>query len=114
MVRLVTAKNGASDPRNLGAIVLLPQIDSFEVTSDKAGDSSWFGKLEGRDLEGITKVGWDAAQGTPVDAIPVPVPGPGNRETLRVAVPWPAPAPHAPLYIWLRGEEQGRQTSAKY
>jgi hypothetical protein len=113
-VRLITAKNGASDPRKLGTIVLLPQIDSFNVSSEKAGDSSWFGTLEGHDLEGITKVGWDAEQGTPVEAIPVPVAGPGNRETLRVAVPWPAPSPHAPLYIWLRGENQGRQTSAKY
>jgi hypothetical protein len=113
-IRLITAKNGASERRKLGTIVLLPQIDAFNVTSDKAGDSSWFGTLEGRDLEGITKIGWDADQGTAVDAIPVPVAGPGNRETLRVAVPWPAPAPHAPLYIWLRGENQGRQTSAKY
>ncbi|HVY91474.1 MAG TPA: hypothetical protein VHA14_01950 [Bryobacteraceae bacterium] len=114
MVRLVTPKNGASDERKLGAIVLLPQIDSFDVSSDKAGDSSWFATLKGRDLEGITKVGWDATNGTAVDAIPVPIPGPGNLETLRVAVPWPAPAPHAPLYIWLRGEDQGRQTSARY
>jgi len=114
MVRLVTAKNGPSERRKLGTIVLLPQIDSFDVSSDKAGDSSWFGTLEGRDLEGITKVGWDAQSGTAVDAIPVPVNGPGNRETLRVAVPWPAPSPHAPLYIWLRGEDQGRLTSAKY
>ncbi len=113
MVRLVTAKNGASERRKLGTIVLLPQIDSFDVSSDKAGDSSWFGALEGRDLEGITKVGWDAKSGTAVDAIPVPVAGPGNRETLRVAVPWPAPSPHAPLYIWLRGEDQGRMTSAR-
>lgn len=114
LIRLVTAKNGTSDPRKLGTIVLLPQIDSFNITGDKAGDSSWFGTLEGRDLEGITKIGWDASQGTAVDAIPSPVAGPGNRETLRVAVPWPAPSPHAPLYIWLRGESQGRQTSAKY
>src|SRR6185312_16149252 len=113
-VRLVTPKNGASQPRKLGTVVLLPQIDSFEISGDKAGDTSWFGTLAGRDLEGITKVGWDATEGTPVDAIPVPVTGPGNRETLRVAVPWPAPSPHAPLYIWLRGENQGRQTSARY
>ncbi|HVW10759.1 MAG TPA: hypothetical protein VHC90_19370 [Bryobacteraceae bacterium] len=114
MVRLVTPKSGPSDRRRLGTIVLLPQIDSFDVTSEKAGDSSWFATLKGRDLEGITKVGWYSNQGTDVDAIPVPVPGPGNVETLRVAVPWPAPAPHAPLFIWLRGENQGRQTSAKY
>lgn len=114
MVRLVTAKNGASERRKLGTIVLLPQIDSFDISSDKAGDSSWFGTLKGRDLEGITKVGWNASVGTAVDAIPTPVAGAGNHETLRVAVPWPAPSPHASLYVWLRGESQGRQTSAKY
>jgi hypothetical protein len=114
MIRLLTPNNGASDPRKLGTIVLLPQIDAFNVTNEKAGDSSWFATLEGRDLEGITKVGWDAAAGTPVEGIPVPVAGPGNRETLRIAVPWPAPSPHAPLYVWLRGETEGRQTSARY
>jgi hypothetical protein len=40
--------------------------------------------------------------------------GGDNKESLRVAIPWPAPAPHAPLYIWLRGEERGRLTSAQY
>jgi len=114
MATLLTRKSGQSEPHKLGSIVLLPEIDSFEVSSDKAGDTSWFASLEGHDLEGITKVGWDAQTGTPVDSIPTPVAGPGNKESLRIAVPWPAPAPHAPLYIWLRGEDRGRLTSAKY
>ena len=110
---LITAHSGQSAPHTLGRIVLLPHIDSFQITDEKAGDNSWFAVIEGRDLEGISKVGWDAANGTAVDAIPAPVAGPGNRESLRVAMPWPAPAPHAPLYVWLRGEEQGRMTVAR-
>ena len=111
---LVTAKSGRSDRRKLGVIVLLPQIDSFQITNEKASETSYVASLEGHDLEGITKVGWDAQTGTPVDSIPMPVAGPGNKETLRLAVSWPAPTPHASLYIWLRGEDRGRSTTTKY
>jgi hypothetical protein len=117
MAALITPASGSSELRRLGAIVLLPKIDSFQVSNQKAGDASYFATLEGRDLESIAKVGWDAANGTLVDTIPAPVvgpgnAGPGNKESLQVTMPWPAPAPHAPLYIWLRGEEMGRLTSA--
>lgn len=111
---LVTPKSGRSERRKLGVIVLLPQIDSFQITNEKASETSYVASLEGRDLEGITKVGWDPQTGTPVDAIPMPVAGAGNKESLRIAVPWPAPTPHASLYIWLRGEDRGRLTSTKY
>lgn len=114
MAKLITSGSGDSKPHQLGSIVLLPKIDSFELTNDKAGDASYFATLEGSDLENISKVGWDAVNGIAVDAIPAPVSGPGNKETLRVSMPWPAPAPHAPLYIWLRGEDQGRLTAAQY
>jgi hypothetical protein len=113
MATLLTPGSGRSERRKLGVSVLVPQMDSFQISSEKAGDTSYFGSLEGHDLEGITKVGWDPQTGTPVDSIPTPVAGPGNKETLRVAVPWPAPAPHAPLYIWLRGEQRGRLTSER-
>ena len=113
MAKLVTPKSGQSEPRKLGLIVLLPQIESFEIGNEKAGETSYFASLEGHDLEGITKVGWDPQTGTPVDSIPVPVAGAGNKETLRIAIPWPAPAPHASLYVWLRGEDRGRRTTAK-
>ncbi len=111
---LVTPKSGRSDRRKLGVIVLLPQIDAFRITNEKASDTSYVASIEGHDLEGITKIGWDPQTGTPVDAIPMPVAGPGNKETLRLAVSWPAPAPHASLYIWLRGEDRGRLTTTKY
>lgn len=114
LATLVTPKNGQSERKKLGSIVLLPQIESFQISNDKAGDASYFAVLEGHDLEGITKIGWDAQTGTMVDSIPTPVTGPGNKESLRVAIPWPAPAPHAPVYIWLRGEDRGRLTTARY
>ena len=41
-------------------------------------------------------------------------PGDSARQTLRVVLPWPAPGPHAPLYVWLRGENQGRKTAVAY
>ncbi len=111
---LVTPKSGRSDRRKLGEIVLLPQIDSFQITNEKVSETSYVASLEGHDLEGITKVGWDSQTGTPVDSIPMPVAGSGNKETLRLAVSWPAPTPHASLYIWLRGEDRGRLTTTKY
>jgi hypothetical protein len=75
------------------------QMDSFQISSEKSSDTSYCGSLEGHDLEGITKVGWDAQTGTPVDSIPTPVAGPGNKENLWVAVAWPAPSPQAQRYI---------------
>lgn len=114
MATLATRRSGQSEPRKLGMIVRLPKIASFEIGSEKASADAWFGLLQGQDLESIVKVGWDAQNGTPVEAIPSPVAGPGNKESLRITVPWPAPAPHAPLYVWLRGEDRGRLTSAQY
>lgn len=114
MAKLITSASGDSDSRRLGTIVQFPKIESFQLTNDKAGDASYFATIEGSDLESISKVGWDAMNGIAVDAIPAPVSGPGNKETLRVSMPWPAPSPHAPLYIWLRGEDRGRLTAAQY
>lgn len=114
MATLVTPRDGNSEPRKLGSILLLPRIDSFQLTDQKAGDGLYTAVLQGQNLETIAKVGWDDQNGTAVTAIPAPVDGPGNKESLQIAAPWPAPAPHAPLYIWLRGEDKGRLTSARY
>ncbi len=105
---------GRSDPFILGRVVRVPRLDRFTLTAEQIGDSSYAGILEGRDLDVIEKVGWDAAHGVPVDAIPAPLPADPARQTLRLVLPWPAPAPHAPLYIWLRGESQGRKTAVTY
>lgn len=112
--RAHSPENGESAPKDLGRIVLFPKIESFQVTDQKASDNSFYGEIRGQNLETIGKVGWDPSLGISVDSIPAPVAGGGNDETLRVQVPWPAPAPHSPLFIWLRGEEQGRPTTVKW
>jgi hypothetical protein len=102
---------GASDPKPLGRVVRLPRLEQFTVTSEEQAPNTYVGVLRGRDLDVVARAGWDAQHGVPVDAIPTPVPGDPGEQTLRIAVPWPAPAPHAPLYVWLRGEDSGRRTS---
>jgi hypothetical protein len=106
--------DGRSDPYVLGRVIRVPRLDRFTLSSEKVGDTSYAGTVDGHDLDVIEKVGWDAANGVPVDAIPTPVPGDHPSQSLRVVLPWPAPAPHAPLYVWLRGETQGRKTAVSF
>jgi hypothetical protein len=108
-----TDAQGPSEPFELGRVVRLPRIEKFEVTDQKVGELGYAATLEGEELELIERVGWDAEAGLPVTELPVPVAG-GNKQSLRVTVPWPAPKPRAPLYVWLRGESEGRATSARY
>lgn len=108
-----TEAQGPSEPFELGRVIRLPRIDKFEVTDRKVDELGYLATLEGEELELIERVGWDAVSGLPVDELPVPVAG-GNKQSLRVTVPWPAPKPRAPLYVWLRGESEGRATSARY
>lgn len=112
--RVVVDPEGRSDPWVLGRVIRLPRLDKFTLTSEKVGESSYAGSLEGNDLDVIEKAGWDAANGLPVDSIPTPLPGEHPHQSLRLAMPWPAPGPHAPLYVWLRGESEGRKTSVTY
>lgn len=102
---------GASDAVEVGRVVRLPQLEKFTLTSEALAANTYAGILRGRDLDLIEKAGWDSRIGLPVVGIPTPVPGDATRQTLRIAVPWPSPAPHAPLYIWLRGEQAGRRTT---
>jgi len=111
---VIVDPEGRSDPFVLGRVIRVPHLDKFTLTGEKVGDNSFAGSVEGRDLDVIERVGWDDTHGVPVDSIPVPLPGEHPRQTLRVVAPWPAPGPHAPLYIWLRGESQGRKTSVSY
>jgi hypothetical protein len=111
---VVVDDDGKSDAFVLGRVVRLPRLDRFTLTAEKVGDSAYAGIVEGSDLDVIEKVGWDPENGLPVDAIPAPVPGPHPSQSLRLVLPWPAPAPHAPLYVWLRGESQGRKTTVSW
>ncbi len=105
---------GRSDPHPLGRVVRLPRLEELTLTNNKIGDSDYAGVLKGRDLDVVVKVGWDPHNGVPVESIPTPVPGDPSEQTLEVALPWPAPAPHAPVYVWLRSEKDGRETSVAY
>ena len=111
---IILDPEGRSDPFVLGRVIRVPRLDKFTLTTEKIGDSSYAGILEGRDLDVIEKAGWDAQHGVPFESIPTPIPGDPSRQTLRVILPWPAPAPHAPLYVWLRGEQSGRRTAVTY
>jgi hypothetical protein len=105
--------SGASDAFDLGRVVRLPQIESFQLTDEAAGEGSYYGIVTGRDLELIEKTGWDASNGHAVEGLPAPVAGEGDKQSLKVRLPWPSPAPHAPLFIWFRGEAEGRSTKAR-
>ncbi len=105
---------GRSDRFVLGRVVRVPRLDKFTLTGEKVGESSYAGSLEGWDLDVIEKAGWDTEHGVRVESIPTPVPGGASRQTVRIVLPWPAPGPHAFLYIWLRGEAQGRKTDVAY
>ncbi len=109
----VEAAPGRSDAYELGRVIRLPRIESFTLTDEKVGDSAYAGILLGQDLELIERVGWDAATGIPVENLPRPVAGEGQRQMLKIALPWPSPAPRAPVYVWLRGETEGRATKAR-
>ena len=57
---------------------LLDARGAGDDLAEKVGDSSYAGILEGRDLDVIHKVGWDAESGTPVAAIAAPIPDDPN------------------------------------
>ncbi len=105
---------GSSDPYTLGHVIRLPRITKFAVSNRKLGEDLYAGSLTGQDLQMIEKTGWDPARGFPVQGIPTPVPGHPDEQTLKIEMPWPPPSPRAPVYVWLRGESQGRVTAMRY
>ncbi len=92
----------------------VPRIDSLRLTDEAAGDGNYVGILTGRDLEGISKAGWDANKGTAVATLPTAIAEQPNKQSLRIELPWPSPAPHSPIYVWLRGDKDSRPTTVKY
>jgi hypothetical protein len=105
---------GRSDAFVIGKVIRAPKLDEFTLTNEQISPSTYVGVLKGHDLDVIEKTGWDPHHGVPVETVPAPVPGDPAEQTMRVAMPWPAPAPHAPLYVWLRGEDEGRKTGVSY
>jgi hypothetical protein len=109
----LTAQLDQSKPYVLGKVIRVPHVETFELTEEKSGDN-YIGKLTGTDLENIAQVGWSAAQGIPVPSLPAPIGAEGRKQALRIELPWPPPSPHAPLYVWFRGEAEGRATQIHY
>ena len=91
---------GESPQYRIGRLVLIPNIENFELTPGD-GDS-FHGSLTGENLETIEKIGWTADRGEPVVALPLPVSG-GEKQRLEIAID-PQPDPDSPLYVWLRNE----------
>jgi hypothetical protein len=115
LVATVTnADTGASDPYILGLVIRLPHIVSFQLTQERKGGQLYIGTLTGQDLQTIDKTGWHGENGYPVQGIPTPVAANPQEQTLKIELPWPPPSPRAPVYVWLRGETQGRITGARY
>jgi hypothetical protein len=102
-----TESAGASEPVVVGRVIRLPRIESVTLTNETV-DQGYAAVLKGRDLEAIEKTGWSAANGFAVPGLPLSVAGEGDRQTLRVILPWPSPTPMAPVFIWLRGDKDGR------
>ncbi len=110
---VVETEAGRSEPFALGRVVRVPRIESFVMTGDRAGEG-YAATVRGQDLDAIEKTGWDVARGLPVEGLPAPVAGEGAKQVLRIVMPWPSPAPRSPLHVWLRGDTQGRATTARY
>lgn len=105
---------GRSDPAPLGRVIRLPKIESFVLSDEKLPNGNYGATLEGTALETIEKAGWDAGSGVGVDRLPEPLAGEGARQQLKIGLTWPSPTPRAPLFVWLRGESEGRATTARY
>lgn len=105
-------RDGQSQPFTLAHVVRLPQIDSMEPSDEPGLNGMRTYLLAGRDLEMIGKAGWDKSNGVDVAALPTPIPGQGQKQQLRINVSEP-PNPEATLYVWLRGEKEGRATRVK-
>ena len=105
-------RDGRSDPFTLAHIIRIPQIDSFSLNAPQPPSGSHAYLLTGQNLEMIEKVGWDGDQGVEVPSLPTPIPGQGQRQSLQVTLPDPQKA-QCDLYVWLRGDKDGRATTMK-
>jgi hypothetical protein len=108
--RIDNGPDGLSAPCRLGKLVRFPHIDSFQMISSETDGGVYLGELTGMDLQNIEKVGWDASNGMPVSDLPSPIPGAGLKQLLRVRFATAQPSPHSLLFVWLRGDKEGRPT----
>jgi hypothetical protein len=100
---------GDSAPFRIGRVVLLPAIESFDVTGDSA--DSFHATFTGQNLETIEKLGWSPDQSQPVETLPLPIAG-GQKQKLDTSIP-PPPDAGTQLFIWLRNETKPRMTTLR-
>lgn len=121
--RLKDRTRGFSNSYSLAKVIRLPRIERFVMSRKRLNDLQecqsqientqlYEGTLTGEHLYQITRTGWNETDGCAVVGAATPSPTGSEEQTLRIRVPWPPPEPHAPLFIWLRGEETGRATGA--
>ncbi len=122
-VRVSDRSRGFSNSYSLGKVTRLPKIERFVMKRERLDDRVdcnlenrntplYEGILTGEHLYQIARVGWNEREGCSVVSNATPSPAGSQEQTLRIPVPWPPPEPHAPLFIWLHGEEIGRATRA--
>jgi len=100
-------RGGNSPPFTLAHILRLPRIDSFTVSTNPPQNEMRRYQLTGENLEMIAKLGWDDGDAAPVSDLPEPLPGPGMKQSIGINLPDP-PNFESKLYVWLRGDQQGR------
>ncbi len=97
----------SSPPFTLAYILRVPRIDSFTVSADPPHNETRRYQLTGQNLEMIAKLGWDDGHGVQVSDLPEPLPGPGMKQSIGINLPDPSNS-ESKLYVWLRGDQQGR------
>jgi hypothetical protein len=103
---------GKSQPFTLAHIIRMPQLDAFALKDGQLQDGTRSYLLTGENLEMIQKLGWNGDDGVDELALPTPIPGQGQRQSLEIRLPDP-PKGQCFLYVWLRGDTQGRLTTVK-
>ena len=105
-------RGGRSQPFTLAHILPIPQIDSFTVSADQPQNGMRRYQLTGTNLEMIGELGWDENNAVDVSGLPSPLSGPGLKQSIEINLPDPMD-PEGNLYVWLRGDHQGRATTIK-
>ena len=105
-------REGSSEPSMLAHMVLLPQVEAVNLVDSTFASGTHQYQLTGQNLEMIEKLGWDKNTGLPVSGLPAPLPGQGLKQSIQVVLPDP-PTPESSLYVWLRSDKQGRETTIK-
>jgi hypothetical protein len=100
----------SSQPFTLARIVRIPKIDGFTVSPDPPRDGVRQYAITGENLEMIQRIGWTEGEPVDVTGLPIPLSGPGLKQSIAARLPDP-PKPDATLWIWLRGDPQGRATN---